>query len=152
MIAYSWGGLPESTGRWLQPAIYWSAPVRRLPKDLCDLSAKITLASTLIGSSSTATSLMSGTCFHLKRLVYISARESPWWDPEHNICGAQHSGTYAGREKSGFEGCAQVQVVDTRGPTQCSTAPSGLVVYGIANKAAPASKRHDRQEKEYFMI
>ena len=28
MIAYSWGGLPESTGRWLQPAIYWAAPVR----------------------------------------------------------------------------------------------------------------------------
>jgi len=28
VIAYSWGGLPESTGRWLQPAIYWAAPVR----------------------------------------------------------------------------------------------------------------------------
>ena len=27
MIAYSWGGLPESTGRWLQPAIFWAAPV-----------------------------------------------------------------------------------------------------------------------------
>ncbi|CAK9050800.1 Hypothetical protein SCF082_LOCUS27964 [Durusdinium trenchii] len=28
VIAYSWGGLAESTGRWLQPSIYWAAPVR----------------------------------------------------------------------------------------------------------------------------
>lgn len=65
--------------------------------DLCKKSAKITLVSTSIGFSSTATSLMSGRrnfrdLSDLKRF----SRESPWWDPEHNICGAQHSGTYAG--------------------------------------------------------
>ena len=37
MIAYSWGGLPESTGRWLQPAIYWAAPVRLEAQSLRDV-------------------------------------------------------------------------------------------------------------------
>jgi len=69
VIAYSWGGLPESTGRWLQPAIYWAAPVHypgfNVDWLFCDSNI-------------------------------FDVRESPWWDPEHNICGAQHSGTYAG--------------------------------------------------------
>ena len=37
VIAYSWGGLPESTGRWLQPAIYWAAPVRLEAQSLRDI-------------------------------------------------------------------------------------------------------------------
>jgi len=35
-------------------------------------------------------------CSENPKTIESLFRESPWWDPEHNICGAQHSGTYAG--------------------------------------------------------
>eukprot|EP00913_Durusdinium_trenchii_P020105 g18893.t1 len=69
VIAYSWGGLAESTGRWLQPSIYWAAPVHYPGFNVDWLFVDSNI---------------------------FDVRESPWWDPEHNICGAQHSGTYAG--------------------------------------------------------
>mmetsp|Transcript_68091 Transcript_68091/g.160266 ORF Transcript_68091/g.160266 Transcript_68091/m.160266 type:complete len:480 (+) Transcript_68091:68-1507(+) len=69
VIAYSWGGLPEWTGRWLQPAIYWAAPMHYPDFDVDWLFVDSNI---------------------------FDVRQSPWWDPEHNICGAQHSGTWAG--------------------------------------------------------
>ena len=71
----------------------------------CFSGAQITLASMSTGFLWTATSTTSGASLvsldptsltSQKLFDCLDGRESPWWDPEHNICGAQHSGTYAG--------------------------------------------------------
>eukprot|EP00930_Biecheleria_cincta_P095172 TRINITY_DN87182_c0_g1_i1.p1 TRINITY_DN87182_c0_g1~~TRINITY_DN87182_c0_g1_i1.p1 ORF type:complete len:596 (-),score=102.24 TRINITY_DN87182_c0_g1_i1:190-1977(-) len=74
VIAYTWGGLPESTGRWVQPAIYYKARV--LYEDF-----KVDY-------------------FFIDTNIF-DVKDNPWFDPVHNICGVKHANPWSGCGEEG---------------------------------------------------
>eukprot|EP00931_Biecheleriopsis_adriatica_P091828 TRINITY_DN656_c0_g1_i1.p1 TRINITY_DN656_c0_g1~~TRINITY_DN656_c0_g1_i1.p1 ORF type:complete len:684 (+),score=125.93 TRINITY_DN656_c0_g1_i1:91-2052(+) len=73
-IAYTWTGGPEYTKRWIQPAIYYKARVHYTGFDVDWF---------FVDSNN------------------FDVKANPWFDPDHNICSAAHSGTAANCAASG---------------------------------------------------
>eukprot|EP00930_Biecheleria_cincta_P020695 TRINITY_DN154_c2_g1_i1.p1 TRINITY_DN154_c2_g1~~TRINITY_DN154_c2_g1_i1.p1 ORF type:complete len:594 (+),score=85.79 TRINITY_DN154_c2_g1_i1:90-1871(+) len=73
-IAYTWGGLPESTGRWVQPSVFYKARVlyEDFKVDYLFLDTNI-----------------------------FDVKDNPWFDPVHNICGTKHADPWSGCGEEG---------------------------------------------------